>query len=396
MLDEETPQHDSSEPDDTRGTSDQLNPEEASSPDSATQQSPALETIALLAENARRARQFWSQMLDSPIVQMGSQIAAQLNSMQATLDLVAQPWVNLQTSFSGTVFANTWRSAQVTYELLQNYVGPVQELQALYNDLVSSETMQSYQRMLESYRVFTSPYVDLVGQISNNIDWVAVNATIATLTAAMEQARDSQEYRAHFEQSFANDLLARLNDVDTAPSLEEKEQHFLSVLRWLQERIKELPPSRIISYVLLSLLIPMILAQALNEYRALPQEQQHREEMLSEFDQINDQMIARDEQNNERNERLSLEIQALGDQMAQYQATVEALEDRTQYGVVKPVVVRVEASSKSRCLTTLQPGSLIEVIDQEGQWLYVDYFDYIDGDLDRGWVYKRNLVLVEP
>jgi hypothetical protein len=61
------------------------------------------------------------------------------------------------------------------------------------------------------------------------------------------------------------------------------------------------------------------------------------------------------------------------------------------YIVDRPVNVRTKPSTKSKIIDTLYPNNKVRLIKPKHKWIYIEYFDYIDGIPKLGWVYKKYL-----
>lgn len=59
------------------------------------------------------------------------------------------------------------------------------------------------------------------------------------------------------------------------------------------------------------------------------------------------------------------------------------------YVVTKAVRLRLGPATDSEILDVLQPNMHVTVLKKEKGWLYIEYFDYVDGETKDGWVYNR-------
>ena len=67
----------------------------------------------------------------------------------------------------------------------------------------------------------------------------------------------------------------------------------------------------------------------------------------------------------------------------------------TYYFVNSSVNLRALPNTESSIITVLHPNQRVEFIEQQDGWLYVRYFDHLDGVPRVGWVYHRYLSLVQ-
>lgn len=323
-----------------------------------------------LLDIARQAQQLLTQINESPAMQAARQVHAQMNRASYQLQQISQGIRDLQPDWLIV--------AQRNYNFFQ------ESYNALIADFVNSPTAQAIQQALEVYRSLkTSPSVDALEQLIEQIELMRASGTLdpslESISTGLVQAYASPEYRSYFEDSFAGDLLERLSEVETAPSPAEKIRVLSDLLAWLRQKINEYPPSRVASIFLMYMIFNIIIPQAISEFRDAPAAQQHSDETDQRFDE------------------LGREMEELRNGIAMYQATVTALpQDGPQYIATKSVVVRDAPTARGRVLSRLPEHAVIEEIDRQGNWLYVEYVNYISGEAERGWVYKRNVVTVEP
>jgi hypothetical protein len=65
------------------------------------------------------------------------------------------------------------------------------------------------------------------------------------------------------------------------------------------------------------------------------------------------------------------------------------------YIVQRPVNVRIKPSNKSNKLDILYPNNKVRLIKSRHKWIFVEYFDFIEGIPKTGWVYKKYLIRVK-
>jgi hypothetical protein len=59
------------------------------------------------------------------------------------------------------------------------------------------------------------------------------------------------------------------------------------------------------------------------------------------------------------------------------------------YVVERKVELKIRPQSKSATIQILSPNQTIKLIQAKGKWIYVEYFDYIEGLPKTGWVLKK-------
>lgn len=59
--------------------------------------------------------------------------------------------------------------------------------------------------------------------------------------------------------------------------------------------------------------------------------------------------------------------------------------------VERTVKIRLKPSTKSPVITVLHPNQRVSLINSKGKWIYIEYFDYIEGLPKSGWACKKYL-----
>ena len=57
--------------------------------------------------------------------------------------------------------------------------------------------------------------------------------------------------------------------------------------------------------------------------------------------------------------------------------------------------IRAEPSKNGAIITRVYPNQLVEQLQREKDWVYVEYFDYTEGVPKTGWIYRWNLMLLK-
>jgi hypothetical protein len=70
-------------------------------------------------------------------------------------------------------------------------------------------------------------------------------------------------------------------------------------------------------------------------------------------------------------------------------------DDATYYVVERVVTVRVKLNNRSAPIATLYPNQKVRLEKRKHEWIYVEYFDYIEGIPKMGWVNKKYLKMLD-
>lgn len=77
--------------------------------------------------------------------------------------------------------------------------------------------------------------------------------------------------------------------------------------------------------------------------------------------------------------------------MQQIEQLKPSEEIRTYYIVERAVHLHTKNNAKAPVITTLYQNQRVELIQRQHTWIYIRYFDYLDGVPRMGWVFKKYL-----
>lgn len=69
--------------------------------------------------------------------------------------------------------------------------------------------------------------------------------------------------------------------------------------------------------------------------------------------------------------------------------------NETNYVVQRTVELKVKPKFKSYTIAVLYPNQEVQLVESSHKWIYVEYFDYLDGIPKYGWANKKYLVKIE-
>lgn len=64
----------------------------------------------------------------------------------------------------------------------------------------------------------------------------------------------------------------------------------------------------------------------------------------------------------------------------------------THYVAHRKVEIKTKPSFKSQTIVTIYPNQKVRMVKKQHKWIYIEYFDYIDGVPKTGWASKKYLV----
>ncbi len=350
---------------------------------------PVLEFARQATASFREAQSSWKAIADSPGVQISRQFAEQLGWDRSFIgSLGARPEWFTSTQTSYNAFKSDWEPIYNAQSLARDLLDSAvfRDSQSLARDLLDSPAFQAAQQMLGIYgSLKTSSMAEIAQNLAGQADWLrqmqfVPSPPLAAFSAGLAQAIESPTYREYFEESFAGQVFDRLNEAETASSPETKVQALHNLLLWLREQLDKLPPNRVI----LEKFIWLVFTFIIPVYSLVYDHQgAARDEAWQQQHSIETRAIA---------DECRVQFELLSEQLTtQYQA-IQALDvSQPEYGVTSLLHVRAEPSAKEKSLFRLTPGMTIVEIERQGNWLYVEYFNYIEWKQEQGWVYKRGL-----
>lgn len=197
---------------------------------------------------------------------------------------------------------------------------------------------------------------------------------IASLASALLKATRSPQYRALLEMSAGGGLLMLAGEIDLAETADEGAEALSRLLDRLHGVIATLPPDWLTYKAIVIFLITFVLPfyqwidDGLDDRADARWKVGHQAHLEAKFDELKESV----------------------EQLRPIDGT-----DRL-FVVTAPLRLRTGPSTESETVLVLPPNTMVREVGQEGRWLEVDFFDYLEAAVHRGWVYKRHLKAVEP
>lgn len=189
------------------------------------------------------------------------------------------------------------------------------------------------------------------------------------LTATLEawhQSMESPTSTIAFRDSFAANMLDMLSEAGTAESDNEFERAANNLATQLGQRADDLPASKASNTG-----VWLWVASTLLSFWMFVDQRQ-------------------------TNERLYKRLDAIGQSLASIEERRPLLRPQSRmYVASRAIVVRNGPSKEFDVVARVHPNTILSVKSREGGWLEVDYFDFIKFESSTGWVYKRNLKVVD-
>ena len=151
----------------------------------------------------------------------------------------------------------------------------------------------------------------------------------------------------------------------------EREEFLSTLLKWLTEKLQQFLQGRIILHVLSSILLPIFLH--LHSTGSNNQMEKRLAEKI--MNALSEKQIVR-------------KMEEVRPNLTYRKRYVVAVTDRLR--------LRGEPSLEAPVLAFLLPNTLVEEIEQHESWSLVEFFDYKDRSVKKGWVYRDYLQAIQP
>lgn len=287
----------------------------------------------------------------------------------------------------GGIIEQTRRELELRNHLIEDSVSRIakevtlglSEMTSAWSDQLSQVT----KGLADSYRIFRTVQHDLAAEEFHRLTagireaQLAAFPPVAAMANQIADALRLQVPASVFDATFTGELFERLQRAEATTSASEREQFLTEFLAWVWDRFQQLPLKKVVLHVLFEIVF-LTVNQMVSNWDA-DQREQRWKEALSQLEQRLEEKTA---ESQDKVLRKLAELQ-------------QAPAARKHYVVTEQVHLREKPSTKARKIKRLSPNEMVEAIEQQRQWLHVEFFDYVDGKLKQGWVYKRHLHLVE-
>lgn len=186
--------------------------------------------------------------------------------------------------------------------------------------------------------------------------------------ATMEAVRslwrfDNPAFQALRADAFAGTLMNYVREHATA-----SEKAIEELQEIVDEKVAKLPRGRISADGILNLIMTVILFLATIAYNEVRDGRRTQTPALSDA-----------------------QIERVIESIAKAQTLIPENDNSTYYVVERPVAIRLKPNNRSAAVAGLYPNQKVRLVQSSHQWIYVEYFDYIEGIPKLGWVNKKYL-----
>jgi hypothetical protein len=179
------------------------------------------------------------------------------------------------------------------------------------------------------------------------------NATVEAVRSLWRP--DSAVFQAFRTDAFANTLMEYVRR--SAESSEATEEALKELREVIDKKVAALPHGRVSMDALLSIIVAVLIFLANIAYLEIKDHQKAEAKPPLSPDQI---------------ERVNKTIERV--------KTLTPTDDEsTYYAVEREVLIRLKPVNRSVPVAALHPNQLVRLVQPNHQWIYVEYFDYIEG-----------------
>lgn len=184
---------------------------------------------------------------------------------------------------------------------------------------------------------------------------------------------DNTAFKAVQPEAFASSLMEYVRDSASSSRISEEAIEELEAL--VERKVAELPPSRISAEALIgiiSIVVMVMLFLANIAYLEMKESEQPKNEPLS-----------------------PTQIERIIESVEKSKTLIPPNDKSTYYIVERQVPIRVKPNNRSATVALLYPNQKVRLEKSAHQWIYVEYFDFIEGLPRLGWVDKKYLKKLE-
>jgi len=246
---------------------------------------------------------------------------------------------------------------------------------------------QEYVKHIES-----SVALNAVREIQDRYNSVHTLAELSGLAAIAEAAIRSMKpayIDQYFYRSFTGSILESLNLLRGPRGYEQFETYLGTLERSFEERIKAATRGTISFEGLLGIFIG-IFVDVLLFILGLSMNDQSENRISQQF---TDAKISIESHINSQQEQMLSEFRELKDNVLNMIDSLkpDQKESKVFYVTIRTVNLRSHSNGKSPVILELPQNQKVALITSKEKWIYVEYFDYINGIPKLGWVYGEYL-----
>lgn len=241
-----------------------------------------------------------------------------------------------------------------------------------YNNWAQIMTEAS-QSLISSYNLALDLGVDrFAEELRETTDWlrhiqVAASPVLNVFANELLANTISGSLNPSLVEGFGADLLNHLSRVEAVESEEEMSGVLQEFFTWLIEQAKRLPATAINFKALMAIFNVVLFLYG--QYGDKQAEQRIKGEVATSEERVLERI-------DELEAKITVEIDGKKLQDTQ----------RKEYVVMNSANLRNGPGTDYEPLRVLPPNLIVEEIGSDGEWIHVEFFDYIKGETEQGWI----------
>lgn len=316
----------------------------------------------------------------------------QFQRMQDQLNRALSPIPSSMLAFNKLV--PTVSQMHLIQKDFQRSMSPFVEQVSILNSSLDSPALQQVSQVFETLQKSVNPLSKQLAEIQETMRYPAEQFRLAgeslqkVLNLPVFKSLDSNIFKGVASINVMNtftgstlsqlaELLEKLDETSVQDFLEDFEAN-------VDERVDKLSPNTISAEGIIQIVLAILFflyssyssklsEQAITE--KIDDSQYHIEQQISDSETRIRQQIGDSEQ------RILKKIETL----------IPKKDEFVYYVVLRSVKLRVKPTTKSGIISTLYPNQRVSLIKRKSKWIFVSYFNFIEGLPKTGWVYKKYL-----
>ena len=230
--------------------------------------------------------------------------------------------------------------------------------------------------------------LDVLGEIQeryNSVYRLAELPSLPAITKAAIRAMNIAYIDQYFSQTFAGSILQSLSHLQRSHRYEDFETNLEILERLFEKRIQTITPGVISFEAILGVFVDILLFII-----EIIMSNQSENRIVQEFTETK-RVVERHVDS--KQDEMMKEFEEFKNKVFDSLDKLQVKQDwpKTFYVATRIVNVRSGASQKSPVIAKIHKNQRVALIDSKDEWIYIEYFDYIDGIPKMGWVYSKYL-----
>ncbi len=219
--------------------------------------------------------------------------------------------------------------------------------------------------------VDTSAISNFQNQLSSIIDNIKLPA-LCSIANEWRKVIDDASAIQKFSQSFGGQIIESLHQITSAGDRTHASQQVDYLDKLLIDKLSKLPKIQLSKEAIVQIILAIVLFIV-----TIFHSMQSEDNISSKIDEVEEVVLDK--------------LHETEDHLLKKFEELETTENKNFYVATKHVNLRLEPSTNSEVIYILSPNMLVEVMEKKGNWFSVQFFDYIEGRLKKGWAYGEHL-----